>query len=74
MELRHYLQFKDFTGEDYAQLFRRTRWIKERFKRYERYWPLADLVAYLEREPDAPDAEDMRVVLSALRAQCARMN
>jgi len=42
MDARHYLQFKDFSREDYAHLFERTRWIKDRFKRYERYWPLAD--------------------------------
>jgi len=42
VDLRHYLQFSDFAREDYAQLFERTRWIKARFKRYERYWPLAD--------------------------------
>ena len=42
MGVRHYLQFNDFTLEEYEHLFARTRWIKERFKRYERYWPLAD--------------------------------
>ncbi len=42
MAARHYLQFKDFTLAEYEYLFARTRWIKERFKRYERYWPLAD--------------------------------
>ncbi len=40
--LRHYLQFKDFSREEYEHLFVRTRWIKDRFKRYERYWPLED--------------------------------
>ena len=40
--LRHYLQFKDFSREEYEHLFARTRWIKEKFKRYERYWPLED--------------------------------
>jgi ornithine carbamoyltransferase len=40
--LRHYLQFRDFSREDYAHLFERTRWIKDRFKRYQRYWPLED--------------------------------
>jgi len=40
--LRHYLQFKDFSREEYEHLFERTRWIKQRFKRYERYWPLED--------------------------------
>ena len=40
--LHHYLQFNDFTRADYEHLFARTRWIKDRFKRYERYWPLED--------------------------------
>jgi ornithine carbamoyltransferase len=40
--LRHYLQFKDFGADDYAHVFERTRVIKGRFKRYERYQPLAD--------------------------------
>ena len=39
---RHYLQFKDFSRQEYEYLFARTRWIKEKFKRYERYWPLED--------------------------------
>ena len=42
MDLRHYLQFKDFALGEYEHLFARTRWIKDRFKRYERYWPLED--------------------------------
>ncbi len=40
--VRHYLQFRDFSATEYAHLFARTRWIKARFKRYERYWPLED--------------------------------
>ncbi len=39
---RHYLQFKDFSRGEYEHLFARTRWIKEKFKRYQRYWPLED--------------------------------
>lgn len=42
MSVRHYLQFNDLGLEDYEHLIARTRWIKERFKRYERYWPLED--------------------------------
>jgi ornithine carbamoyltransferase len=42
VELRHYLQFKDFTLEEYEYLFARTRWIKDKFKRYEPYQPLVD--------------------------------
>jgi ornithine carbamoyltransferase len=41
-EVRHYLQFKDFTREEYEYLFARTRWIKDRFKHYEPYQPLND--------------------------------
>ena len=40
--VRHFLQFKDFTREEFDYLFERTRWIKEQFKAYKRYWPLAD--------------------------------
>ena len=40
--LRHYLQFRDFTLAEYEHLFARTRWIKDQFKRYKRYWPLQD--------------------------------
>ena len=40
--VRHYLQFKDCSRGEYEHLFARTRWIKDRFKRYERYWPLED--------------------------------
>ncbi|MBM3347944.1 MAG: ornithine carbamoyltransferase, partial [Betaproteobacteria bacterium] len=52
MQTRHYLQFKDFTRDEYAYLFARTRWIKERFKRYQRYWPLEDrtLVMIFEKQ------------------------
>ena len=42
MRLRHFLQFKDFSRAELEHLFARTTWIKERFKRYERYWPLED--------------------------------
>jgi ornithine carbamoyltransferase len=42
MELRHYLQFKDFTLDEYEYLFARTRWIKDKFKRYQPYQPLID--------------------------------
>jgi len=42
MQLRHYLQFKDFSAEEYGYVFNRARWIKDRFKRYEPYLPLHD--------------------------------
>ena len=48
--LRHYLQFKDFSRAEYAHLFARTRWIKDQFKRYKRYWPLEDRTLAIPQE------------------------
>jgi len=42
MALRHFLQFKDFSREEHEHLFARTKWIKAKFKSYERYRPLED--------------------------------
>ena len=42
MTIKHFLQFKDLTREEFEYLFERTRWIKERFKAYETYHPLHD--------------------------------
>lgn len=39
---KHFLQFNDFTRDEFAYLFERTRWIKDKFKRYEPYHPLFD--------------------------------
>ena len=40
--IKHYLQFKDFTREEYDYLFERAKWIKDKFKRYEPYHPMFD--------------------------------
>ena len=40
--MKHYLQFKDLRAEEYAYLFERAAIIKQRFKNYEKYQPLAD--------------------------------
>jgi ornithine carbamoyltransferase len=42
MTPRHFLQVRDFSREELAYVFERTRWIKDRFKRYEPYRPLHD--------------------------------
>ena len=42
MTIRHYLQFKDCTADEYAHLFARAAEIKRKFKAYEKYHPLAD--------------------------------
>ena len=39
---KHFLQFQDFTRDEFEYLFARTRWIKQKFKRYELYQPLRD--------------------------------
>jgi len=39
---KHFLQISDFTLEEFEHLIARTRWIKDRFKRYEIYQPLRD--------------------------------
>ena len=39
---RHFLQVKDLARDELTHVFTRTRWIKERFKRYEPYRPLHD--------------------------------
>jgi ornithine carbamoyltransferase len=39
---KHFLQFRDFSRDEFDYLFARTRWIKDRFKRYELYQPLRD--------------------------------
>ncbi len=41
-QIKHYLQFKDFSREEYGHLFARAKWIKDKFKRYEPYHPLFD--------------------------------
>ena len=50
--IRHFLQFRDLSREELDHLFLRTRWIKDKFKRYERFWPLADrtLVMVFEKQ------------------------
>ncbi|MEJ6024011.1 ornithine carbamoyltransferase [Ramlibacter sp. PS4R-6] len=40
--IKHYLQFSDFTADEYAWVFARAAEIKRKFKAYEKYHPLAD--------------------------------
>src|SRR3981189_2135392 len=42
VKVRHFLRFDDFSRAEYEHLFARTKWIKAKFKSYERYWPLED--------------------------------
>ena len=40
--IKHFLQLKDFSRDEFEHLFERTRLIKDRFKRYQPYHPLTD--------------------------------
>jgi ornithine carbamoyltransferase len=40
--VRHYLQFSDFSAEEYTYLFNRSALIKRKFKAYEKHQPLID--------------------------------
>jgi len=42
LAIRHYLQFSDFTADEYAYLFERAAIIKGKFKAYEKHQPLTD--------------------------------
>lgn len=42
MAIKHFLQFKDFTRDEFDYVFARTGWIKNQFKSYQKYWPLSD--------------------------------
>ena len=40
--MKHYLQFSDFSADDYRYLFERAAFIKKKFKAYEKHHPLVD--------------------------------
>jgi ornithine carbamoyltransferase len=42
LAVRHYLQFTDFSADDYAYLLERAAFLKAKFKRYETWHPLHD--------------------------------
>ncbi len=42
MTVKHYLQFTDFTAEEYAYLLERAALLKRKFKNYEKHHSLAD--------------------------------
>jgi len=42
MSLKHYLQFKDLTADEYAYLLTRAAFIKAKFKAFEKHQPFAD--------------------------------
>ena len=49
MAIKHFLQFSDFSLDEYAYLIERTRIIKQKFKAYEPYHPLMDRTLVSDR-------------------------
>lgn len=41
-QIRHFLQFNDFSRDEIEHVLNRSRRIKAKFKAYEKYWPLVD--------------------------------
>jgi ornithine carbamoyltransferase len=41
-KIKHFLQFNDFGKDEMELLFDRTKWIKNQYKSYKKYWPLED--------------------------------
>ena len=42
MTIRHFLKFNDLDALEIESIFDKTKWIKEKYKAYEKYWPLVD--------------------------------
>ena len=56
MAIKHFLQFRDFTRDEFEYLLWRTFWIKNEFKSYRKHWPLCDrtLVMIFEKASPRP--------------------
>ena len=37
MAIKHFLQFRDFTRDEFEYIYERTRWIKNEFKSYHKH-------------------------------------
>ncbi|MDG2252245.1 MAG: ornithine carbamoyltransferase [Methylophilaceae bacterium] len=42
MKMKHFLQFNDLNKAELESIFDRAKWIKAKFKAYEKHWPLQD--------------------------------
>jgi|TARA_B110000259_G_scaffold184375_1_gene231303 ornithine carbamoyltransferase len=42
MTIKHFLQFNDLGASEIESIFDKAKWIKEKYKAYEKYWPLVD--------------------------------
>ena len=42
MSIKHFLKFNDLTSNELEAIFDKTKWVKAKYKAYEKYWPLED--------------------------------
>ena len=42
MAVKHFLEFNNLTSLELETIFEKTKWIKSKYKAYEKYWPLED--------------------------------
>ena len=42
MAVKHFLEFNNLTSSELETIFEKTKWIKSKYKTYEKYWPLED--------------------------------
>jgi len=42
MVIKHFLEFNNLTSSELETIFEKTKWIKSKYKAYEKYWPLED--------------------------------
>ena len=72
LAVRHYLQFTDFSADEYAYLLERSAFLKAKFKRYETWHPLHDrtLAMIFEKTPRAPDYLLKQVSISWVAMLC----
>jgi ornithine carbamoyltransferase len=42
MVVKHFLEFNNLTSSELETIFEKTKWIKSKYKAYEKYWPLED--------------------------------
>ena len=42
MTIKHFLKFNDFSASEIESIFEKAKWIKSKYKAYDKYWPLED--------------------------------
>ncbi len=42
MTIKHFLKFNDLSASEIESIFDKAKWIKSKYKAYDKYWPLED--------------------------------